>query len=125
MRASNSSCERGICHVVVTVLDSTGIDTCTGSVTGLVLDKFQGVVSAAASTGPTEAVASSSDKTHLNLQAVATAEANVTEGRKCSSIVHSSDTSSVRAYINSIMKTGSRPGGKPLPEAVLYLFGEA
>ena len=37
MRASTSSCERGICHVVVTLLDSTGIDTCTGSVTGLVL----------------------------------------------------------------------------------------
>ena len=37
MRASTNSCERGICHVVVTLLDSTGINTCTGSVTGLVL----------------------------------------------------------------------------------------
>ena len=37
MRASTSSCERGICHVVVMLLDSTGINTCTGSVTGLVL----------------------------------------------------------------------------------------
>ena len=37
MRASTSSGKRGICHVVVTLLDSTGINRCTGSVTGLVL----------------------------------------------------------------------------------------
>ena len=36
MWASTNSCERGICHVVVTLLDSTGINICTGSMTGLV-----------------------------------------------------------------------------------------